>query len=117
MIKNEATAWVGLRELYRLIGSEDGNLVIRILLQKESVRTSDLIADTKILPARFHNLMKALVLSGVVDKKVHQDRSVWYNISTFGKNVLDLSEPLVEKINEKFKQKDSLLLALIQQRN
>jgi len=43
-------------------------------------------------------LMKALVLCQVVDRKVHDDRGVSHSISPFGKNVLELSEPLLHKL-------------------
>jgi len=114
MKKSETIAWLGLREIYKLIGSEDGRVVLKLLLQKESLRTSKLIEKSAIQPARFHNLMKALVMCQVVDKRVHQDRSVTYEISNLGMNLLDLSEPLIEEIGETFKDKESMLLASIQ---
>jgi DNA-binding HxlR family transcriptional regulator len=90
--------------------------VVRLLLREESIRTNELIAKSGIQPARFHVLMKALVLCQVVDRKVHDDRSVSYSISPFGKNVLELSEPLLHKIKEAVKDKNSALLSLIQRK-
>ena len=74
------------------------------------------MAKSGILAARFYVLMKALVLCQVVDRKVHDDRGVSYSISPFGKNVLELSEPLLHKIKETVKDKDSALLSLIQRK-
>ena len=86
------------------------------MLLKESIRTNDLITKSKILIARFHPLMKALVLSLVVDRKVHEDRSVSYSISPFGRNVLELSEPILDRIKEEVKEKDSTLLTLMRRK-
>ena len=61
-------------------------------------------------------LMKALVLCLVVDRKVHDDRGVSYNISPFGRHVLKLSEPILDTIKEAVKDKDSALLALIERK-
>jgi hypothetical protein len=116
MNEEEKLAWLGLREIYRLLGTHDGNNVIRLLLREDSIRTNDIIAKSGIQPARFHVVMKALVLCQVVDRKVHDDRSVSYSISPFGKNVLELSEPLLHRIKDAVKDKDSALLALIQRR-
>ena len=115
-MNEEKLAWLGLREIYGLLGTPDGNNVVGLLLRKESIRTNGLIAKSEIPPARFHVLMKALVLCQVVDRKVHDDRSVSYSISPFGKNVLELSEPLLHKIKETVKDKDSALLSLIQRK-
>ena len=115
-MNEEKLAWLGLREIYRLLGTSEGNIVVRLLLQEESIRTNELIAKSGILPARFHVLMKAFVLCQVVDRKVHDDRGVSYSISPFGKNVLELSEPLLSKIKEAVKDKDSALLSLIQRK-
>jgi len=115
-MNEEKLAWLGLREIYRLLGTSDGNIVVRLLLQEESIRTNEIMAKSGILPARFHVLMKALVLCQVVDRKVHDDRGVSYSISPFGKNVLELSEPLLGKIKEAVKDKDSALLSLIQRK-
>ena len=60
--------------------------------------------------SKFHPLMKSLVLCQVVDKQVLPDRGVEYSISPFGKNVLELSQPILERIKEKFKDEKSVLL-------
>ena len=106
------TVWIGLREIYRLLGSEDGNTIIRILLKKknEPIKSGELMEESAIPAPRFYPLIKALVLCQVVEKKVHTDRSVSYSLSQFGKNVLELSEPILEEIKERFKDKDSILL-------
>jgi DNA-binding IclR family transcriptional regulator len=114
MNEPDQVAWFGLREIYRLIGTPEGNTILRLLLRKESMRTSELMEESKIPLPKFHVVMKALVLCQILEKKVHQDRSVWYSISPFGKNVLRLSEPLVEKIQEKMKDKNSALLSVVQ---
>ena len=67
-----------------------------------------------ILPSKFHPIMKALVLCQVVDRKVSTDRSVSYKISQFGEHVLKLSEPLLDRIKEEIKDKNSGLLSIVQ---
>jgi len=57
--------------------------------------------------------MKALVTCQVVERKVHDDRSVSYSVSPFGQHILDLTEPIVKKIQDEFKDKDSKLLAIV----
>lgn len=99
-----------------MLGDPDGNKIVRIILSEGSIRTNELMSKSKIPSARFHLLMKALVVSHVLDKKVHQDRSVSYSISPFGKNILDLSEPLLKKIKVTFKNTDSALISAAQQR-
>jgi DNA-binding HxlR family transcriptional regulator len=113
---NENIAWIGLREIYRLLGTQDGNAIVRLLLNKGSIRTKELITSSGIPPARFHVIMRTLVICQVVDRKVHEDRSVSYSISPFGKNLLQLSEPLLNKIAEEFKDKESLLLNMVHQK-
>lgn len=110
----DRNAWLGLREIYKLIGSTDGNTLVRLLLNKE-MRTNELIEKSQIPTSKFHVLMKALVASQVLEKKVHQDRSVWYKVSDFGKYVLELSEPILDKIRDNFKDKKSELLSTVQQ--
>jgi hypothetical protein len=116
MKEEEKLAWLGLREIYRLVGSPDGNNILRQLLKEEPMRTSELIAKSGIPSGRLHVLMKALVLCLVVDRKVHDDRGVSYNISPFGRHVLKLSEPILDTIKEAVKDKDSALLALIERK-
>ena len=89
---------------------------MQFLLNKESVRTKELITSSGIPAARFHAIMKTLVICQVVDRKVHEDRSVSYSISPFGKNLLQLSKPLLNKIAEEFKDKESLLLNMVHQK-
>lgn len=60
-------------------------------------------------------LMKALVTCQVVERTVHQDRSVSYRISDFGKYVLELWELILDKIRDNFKDKKSELLSIVQQ--
>jgi hypothetical protein len=115
MNKEETIAWIGLREIYKLVGSEDGTTIIKLLLHNNTMRSGELLNTSNIQAPKFHNLMKALVLSQVVERKVHQDRSVSYSISPFGKHILKLSEPLLAKIQEEFKTKDSMLLNLAQE--
>ncbi len=111
----DKNAWLGLREIYKLIGSTDGNTVVRLLLINNEMRTNELIEKSRIPVSKFHVLMKALVTCQVIDKKVHQDRSVTYKVSDFGKYVLELSEPILDKIRDNFKDKKSELLSMVQQ--
>ena len=60
--------------------------------------------------------MKALVLCQVLDRRVNEDRTVEYSISLFGRHILDLSKPLLAKIREQFKDKDSALLVSLQKK-
>jgi len=114
--KNEEIAWLGLREIYRLLGTPEGNSVVRTLLQKESMRATELMKESKVSDPKFYVIMRALVICQVVDRKVHVDRSVSYSISPFGRNVLELSEPILDKIKEKMKDKESLLLSAVQRK-
>ena len=114
--RNEQIAWLGLREIYRLLGTPEGNSVVRILLQKESMRATELMKESKVSDPKFYVIMRALVMCQVVDRKVHADRSVSYNISPFGRNVLELSEPILDQIKEKMKDKESLLLSAVQRK-
>ncbi len=110
----DKTAWLGLREIYKLIGSTDGNTLVRLLLKNNKMRTHELIEKSQIPASKFHLLIKALVTCQVVDRTVHQDRSVSYQISDFGKYVLELSEPILDKIRDTFKDKKSELLSITQ---
>jgi len=112
--EEEKIAWLGLREIYRLLGIPEGNTLVKMLIKNEEMRTNELIEKSEVPPSKFHPIMKALVLCQVVDRKVHPDRSVSYKVSPFGKNVLALSEPLLERIKEEFKDKDSALLSIAQ---
>jgi hypothetical protein len=114
--KHEEIAWLGLREIYRLLGTAEGNNIVRTLLQKESMRATELMKESKVTDPKFYVTIRALVMCQVVDRKVHTDRSVSYRVSPFGRNVLELSEPILDKIKEKMKDKESLLLSAVQRR-
>jgi hypothetical protein len=106
-------AWFSLKEIYNLLGTTDGNNIARILLKERQrpIRTKDLLEKSKLTESKFHPLMKALTACQVVDKKVLQDRSVVYSISPFGIHILELSEPILQRIKEEFNNKDPLLLS------
>ena len=110
--QQERMAWMSLKEMYSLLGTTEGNDVVRILLkQKQPIRTKDLLSKSKLTESKFHPLMKALTLCQIVDKKVLQDRSVVYSISPFGMRVFELSEQLLNKIQSEFNNSNSSLLS------
>jgi hypothetical protein len=110
--EQEKIAWTGLKEIYNLLGTTEGNDIVRILLkQKQPIRTRDLLYKSKLTESKFHPLMKALTLCQVVDKKVLQDRSVVYSISPFGLRIYELSEEMLDKIQKEFDNSDPLLLS------
>jgi hypothetical protein len=80
------------------------------------MKATELMKESQVADPKFYLIMRALVMCQVVDRKVHSDRSVSYKISPFGMNVLDLSEPILDKIREKMKDKESLLLSAVQRR-
>ena len=110
----ENLGWVALREIYKLVGSEDGAKVVRILVEHGETKSSTLMATSGIASAKFYNLIKALELCQVVERTVHKDRTVSYKISPFGENVLRLSEPIIKEIQQEFKDKESTLLEAVQ---
>jgi hypothetical protein len=114
--EQEQIAWLGLREIYRLLGTPDGNSVVRTLLRYKAMKATELMKESQVADPKFYLIMRALVMCQVVDRKVHSDRSVSYSISAFGMNVLELSEPILDKIKEKMKDKESLLLSAVQRR-
>lgn len=103
--KEVSIAWTGLREIFRILGTEEGNRIVEILLQDEDVRSSELQIKSAIPASKFHIVVKALVSCLVLDRYVHPDRSVSYRISPFGKNILELSEPLLKTIKKTFSEK------------
>jgi hypothetical protein len=110
----ENLGWLALREIYKLIGSEDGGRIVGILVEHGSTRSSSLMATSGIPQARFYNLIKSLEQCQVIERTVQKDRTVWYKISPFGQNVMKLSEPIVQKIQQEFKGKESKLLEAVQ---
>lgn len=107
-------AWLGLREIFRLLGTEEGHGIIKILLDEGEVQSSELQIKSKVPASKFHQMIKALVTCLVVEREVYPDRHVSYKISTFGKDILELSKPLLNEIKEKFEQSppNALLTAL-----
>lgn len=112
--EEEKIAWMGLREIYRLVGSPEGNQIVRTLIKEPKMRSTQLMEKSEVSESKFHPIMRALVLCQLVEKKVLPDRGVEYNISPFGKHVLELSEPLLDKIRETFRDKKSVLLSIVQ---
>jgi hypothetical protein len=113
--KEESIAWTGLREIYRLLGTEEGNRIVEVLLKNEFLRSSDLQIKSEIPASKFHTIVKALVQCLILDRNVQTDRSVSYSISPFGKNVLKLSEPLLKTIKETFNEKQPEIMLRIGQ--
>ena len=115
MVENkEQLGWLALREIYKVIGSEDGGRIVGILVEHGETKSSQLMATSGLPQARFYNLIKALEVCQVIERTVHKDRTVSYKISPFGQNVMKLSEPIVQKIQQEFKDKDSKLLEVVQ---
>jgi DNA-binding HxlR family transcriptional regulator len=114
MIEEENMGWMALREIYKLVGSEDGGKIVRVLLNHGETRSSTLMATAGLPQARFYAMMKALELCDIVERDVHKDRSVHYKLAPFGQHVLKLSEPLIQKIQQEFKGKESTLLEAVQ---
>lgn len=102
-IREEKVFWNVLRIVYRLLASDEAQLIMRQLLREDNIRTSVLLDKTGLKEFQFHPVMKQLAKYGIVEKKVWQDRSVRYSISPFGKYVLKLTEPLLAKIKESVK--------------
>jgi len=91
-----------------LIGQTDGQIVIKALLDGDKRPTELEKIVTK--PQNIYTLLKGLTLCQVVDRHLNDDRTVVYSISPFGRNVLELSAPIVDKIGKVFSEKKSLLL-------
>lgn len=104
---SKQVAWLGLREIYTLIAHPDGQIIIKELLKKDR-RPIEL--EKSVNKKNIYPLLKGLTLSQVIDRRVSKDRSVMYSISPFGRNVLELSEPLVDKIGKVFAGKKSILM-------
>jgi DNA-binding HxlR family transcriptional regulator len=79
---NEAACHV-LKEIVRLLGSHEGNNLIRILLEKGPLPPTKLISYSGISSTTFNNVMKALVGCNLTYRKVHEDsaRTVTYQIT------------------------------------
>jgi hypothetical protein len=58
---NEYIAWIGLREIFRLLGTNDGNRIIQTLLKEKDIRSSELQIKSGIAASKFHVIMKVLV--------------------------------------------------------
>jgi DNA-binding HxlR family transcriptional regulator len=108
---NESVAWMALCEIYRLLGSESGYKIVRLLLSNKSMGSEELLRQSGVKPATYYQTMKGLTLSMVVERNVKYDRTVIYSISPFGRNVLELSEQMMDKIKKEFHGKPSLLLS------
>lgn len=95
---------LGLREIYKLLGTHEANKIVKLLLNGP-IRSTQLMEKSHVPESKFHPLIRALLQCQVLEKQILSDRGVPYSISPFGKNVLELSEPILEKIREVFKDK------------
>ncbi len=107
-LNQEQTAWLALREIYTLIGQPDGQIIVKELLKGDKRPTE--LAEIVDKPQSIYILLKGLTLCQVIDRHLNDDRTVVYSLSPFGRNVLELSEQLVNKIGKEFSGKKSLLL-------
>lgn len=97
---DEKTIWKAIKTIYRFLATPEAQEIIRKLEKTQNIRSKDLIEKTGLTESQFHPVMKELVRYAIIDRTVNQDRSVSYNISSFGLHVLDLSSKLLDQIKQ-----------------
>jgi len=92
--------WNVLRRVYKILATDEGQKIVKTLLVDSPMRSTVLLKRTGLSESQFHPIMKELVKCMIVEKTVGEDRGVTYSIDPFGKNVLDLSKPLLAKVKK-----------------
>jgi DNA-binding MarR family transcriptional regulator len=100
-----------LVEVFSIIGN-DGYDILKTLLQADSpVQTKELIAKSGTPESKFYGIVKSLERFRLVERKVNNDRSVFYNLSPIGKKLYNLSDLALDELQAAFKGSESLLQA------
>lgn len=98
--------WNAIGMIYRLLATEEARAILKVLLKQEELRTNEILDITKLTESKFHPVLRQLVKYAIVDRAVGQDRSVSYKISPLGKNVLNLSSPVLDKIKQSIEKEE-----------
>ena len=96
--------WATLCTIYEVLSNENARKIVSELLDNGETQSTVLLIKTGLSESQFHPIRKKLVQYCIIDKNVHSDRSVSYSISSFAKNILHLSKPLLEKIEKEMKE-------------
>lgn len=100
-LRDQKIVWSAMKGIYKLLATPEAQKIIEILLDSKEMRSKELMNSADLTESQFHPIMKQLVKYAIIEKTVKQeDRGVMYNLSLFGKNVLDLSKPLLKEIRE-----------------
>ena len=102
---DEKIAWNAIRTIYKQIATQEAQFIIRLLLPNKKIQSKDLMAKAGLTESQFHPLMRQLVKYSILEKDVDQDRRVFYSISLFGKNVMNINEKLLEEVKENLSEK------------
>jgi predicted transcriptional regulator len=99
-LEEQKVVWNTMKTMYKLLASYEAQKIIQILLQKREIHSTELMTQADLTESQFHPIMRQLVKYLIIERTVNQDRTVSYKISDFGKNVLELSQPLLQKIRQ-----------------
>lgn len=106
MTKTEKEALLGLCEIYKLLATDDAISMITVLLQYDQLAINDLKIMASIDEHRFEKMFDALVLCQIIN---HNSDIVM--LSTFGKNVMKLTEAVLGDIRKHYKGQRSSLIS------
>lgn len=96
----EKASWKVLGRLYKLLATQETQSILKQLIDSEKISSKQLQKNSKVPESQFYPIIKQLVECAIIEKKVSLDRSVTYSLGSFGKNVLHLSIPILNKIKE-----------------
>lgn len=97
----KSIVWNTVRTIYRFLATDEAQKIVNLLLKNNEIRSKELMNKAELTESQFHPLMRQLVKYQIIEKIVGQDRGVSYKISTFGKNVLEISEQLLKELKAK----------------
>ncbi len=103
--EEEKQNWNAIRTIYKQIATPEAQIILRLLLPNEKIQSKDLMTKAGLTESQFHPVMRQMVKYLILEKEVDQDRRVFYSIGIFGKNVLNISEKLLEEVKENLSQK------------
>ena len=89
--------------IFRLLGTEETQIILRYLLKrKHAITSARLLNDTNIPKTTFYNIIKQLVLCGLITKISKNNRHVSYQISPDATKIWNISDKLLDEIQNEF---------------
>ena len=87
-----------MKTIYKLLATPEAQAVVEKLIDNGKMRSTELMNSAKLTESQFHPLVRQLVKNLVLEKSVDQNRGVSYDISRFGKYVLEVNKQLLKEV-------------------